>query len=383
MSQFFLTFYLRKKMKVKYKILSVVLSFSIFFSSCTLHPKYQRDHTPELSEWKVSLEPNSNVESTISFWTLFNDPVLNQLVEEALNHNQEIKVAIENVNIYMAKLGVARSKLFPDLNASIGGMREKQPSSTFNTPLYLGNVFDLVFSTSYLIDLWGEVRSRAEGAYHRLMASVEERKGVVLSIVSMTMMTYFLLRQYDRQLEISLMTIEDRNRSYDLACIRFELGLTSLLQVEQAKAELEFANLEAERLQIAIGESEDLISVLIGSPTKQIPRGVAIEQFKMPKEVLETIPSKILDQRPDLKKKEQLLIAANADIGVAKAKFFPQLNFAASYGFLSQTLPTLLQNYSSLWGYGLNILQEIFTGGRLTSDLKMTQAEKRKALYDY
>jgi multidrug efflux system outer membrane protein len=355
-------------------------------SACTLHPKYQRENTPKLANWKVSFEETVDAKDSGKFWELFKDDALNTLVEKALKNNQDLQVAIENVNVFLAKLGVSQSKLYPEIQGNLGGVREKIPSTLTpfqGSPSVIGNAFDLVFNVSYLADFWGEVRSGAEASYHQYLASIQARKSVVLTIVSSTINSYFLLRQYDQQLIIAEETVGTRQRSYELALIRYQLGLTSKLQVEQALAELEFAKLEVERLHILIGEKEDLLSVLIGEPTTNIPRGLAMEDFQLPEEVLTEIPSSILEQRPDVKQAEEKLIAANAEIGVAKAKFFPQFNFSGSYGYESPILSNLLQNNSSIWGYGLNIIQEIFTGGRLTSNLKLTEAEKRKALYSY
>ena len=356
-----------------------------FLAGCSLQPKYKRENTPELTAWKqpLSMETISN---TDRFWEFFEDETLNTLVSKALTHNLDLKVAIENVNVFASRWQVVKSKLFPQIDTKAGGARDKVPNVVPlvapGTP-QIGNSFDLVFNASYLVDFWGEVRSASQASYHRYIASVENRKSIVLSLVSATMETYFLLRQYDRQLQIAKETVETRQESYRLATIRYNLGLTSKVQVEQALAELEFAKLEIDRLNIKISETEDLMAVLIGEPTQGIPRGLSIDCFKMPKAIPKELPSQILDQRPDLMRKEQELMAANADIGVARAKFFPQFNLTGLYGYESSMLPQIFNSTSSIWGYGLSLMQEIFTGGKITGNLKMTQAEQRKALYAY
>jgi multidrug efflux system outer membrane protein len=357
----------------------------LLFTGCNLAPKYKRENTPQLTSWKepisVALDQNED-----RFWELFQDPTLNLLVTKALSNNLDLKVAIENVNMFLSRWGVVKSQLFPQLEAKGGGARDKVPDVVPlvapGTP-QIGNSFDLVFNASYLIDFWGEIRNASKGAYHRYLASVENRKSVVLSLVSSLVETYFSLRQYDRQLEIAIETVGTREESYRLALIRFNLGLTSKVQVEQALSELEFAKLEVNKLNIKIAETEDLMAVLLGEPTQTIPRGLAINCFNLPQAIPDEMPSNILDQRPDLMRKEQELIAANADIGVAKAKFFPQFNLTALYGYESSLLPEIFNKTSSIWGYGLSLVQEIFTGGKLTSNLKLTEAEQRKTLYTY
>ncbi len=367
------------------KIFLFILILSIT-SSCTLSPRYKRENTPSLNSWKESFPETIDAEKSSNFWKIFNDDALNQLVVKALQNNQDIKIAIETVNTFIAKLGVTRSRLFPQIQGNGIAMKEKvspvlDPIPTGGT--MIGNIFDAVFNVSYLADIWGEIRSATQSAYHQFEASIEARKSVVLTVVSSTVTNYFLLRQYDAQLIIARETLESRVRSYELALIRYQLGLTSKLQVEQSLSEVEDAKIEVENISIGIGEIEDLLSVLIGEPTTSIPRGLSIQDLVMPKEVLNEAPSQILSQRPDIMENEQLLIAANAEIGVAKSKFFPQFNLLGSYGYESGQLSTLFQNSSSIWGYGISIIQEIFTGGRLTSNLKLTEAEKRKRIYVY
>jgi multidrug efflux system outer membrane protein len=265
-------------------------------------------------------------------------------------------------------------------------MREKIPSVLPKLPKTtnrIGYVYDFLLNTSYLADFWGEVRSARDASFHELQSSIENRKSVVLTLVSSIINSYFLMRQYDAQSLIAAETLQSRQEAYDLAVIRYDLGYTSILQVEQAIAEVESAKIAFEKIQISIGLIEDLISVLIGKPTTEIQRGLNLVSLEMPEDVLTEIPSSILDQRPDLMAQEQLLMAANAQIGVAKSLFFPRFNLAGFLGVEKGRLSSLFQNNSSVWNYSLSILQEIFTGGRLTSNLKLTEAEKRKALHQY
>ena len=370
---------------MKSKICLSVLCCS-FITSCTFYPKYQRENTPKESSWVVQL-PNSEINQLGgNFWEEFQDPVLNLLVQKALVNNQEIQIAIENVKIFLAKYGVVRSKSFPQVQANIDGMRQKSSiatDSSLSANNLISNNFDTIFNASYLLDFWGEVRSANEAAYRQYTSSIQARKQVVLTIAASTMTSYFLLRQYDMQLNISKKTIYDRKKSYDLAKIRYELGLTSKLQVEQALAELEFTILEKERLDILVGQTEDLISVLIGEPSTEIKRGKSVDEIKLPKTIFLAAPSSILDMRPDIKQAEQSLMAANAQIGVAKAKFFPQMNLFGSLGIDSSQLNSLFQYNSGIWSYGINIIQEIFTGGKLTGNLQLTEAEKRKLVHQY
>jgi multidrug efflux system outer membrane protein len=358
----------------------------LLFASCTLHPKYHRPNTNPPIAWRIPIEAETATNDNSMWWKQLNDPVLDNFIVEALEYNQDIKVAIETVNGYLARLGISRSKLYPQIQAIGGALREKV--SATDPPLPSGipsiqNEFGLLFNASYLIDFWGEVKSSNEAAYHELLESIESRKNIVLTIVSTVATTYLRLRDYDNQLIIALATLETRKESLKLASIRFELGLTSELQVDQALAEVESAKIVVEETQISIAESENLLCVLLGKPSTTVERGLSIDQLKMPSKLLAYIPSEILNQRPDVLAAEQKLIAANALIGVAKAKFFPQFSITGALGTATAQMSTFLESASNIWSYGFNLIQEVFTGGKLTSNLRLSEAQMRQALHEY
>jgi len=360
------------------------LLFLLLCTSCTLYPPYHRPEFDYPEAWRASLSSDNAAE--IGWWKQFGDEALNDLINEALDNNQDLKIAIARVDQFQAELGITRSQLYPQIE--LNGLTDRQknsanvtsPPSSFKQ---IVNGFDFIFNASYLLDLWGQVRSAVEASYHEWLSSIEARRIVVLTLVSSVANTYIQLRQFDRQLEISQNTVEERNRYYYLAKVRFELGLTSEMPVEQALMEVEVAQADVENFQIAIAQSENLLSTLIGKPSITICRGSTLDELAMPPSVPNYIPSEIVNQRPDLRAAEQQLMAAGAQIGVAKAQFFPQISLTGNFGYESVQLNTLLKNQSKVWEYGATILQEIFTGGRLTSNLRLTQAQQREALHSY
>ena len=361
------------------------LSFAfLFFSGCTLYPTYERTVMETPAEWRTPFDTCEAVEN--DWWKQFGDPVLNDLITDALANNQDLLVAIERVNQYLAQLQIARSQLYPQINAN--GLAEREKVSRETTVVLPGqpvvnNAYEFAFNASYLLDFWGSVRSRATAAYHEWLASVETRRTVVLGLISSVASSYIQLRQYDQQLRISRETVQDREEALYQARTRFELGLTSQMEVEQAISELEFAMIEIERLEIAIVETENLISVLIGKPSMAIPRGRVLDTMPLPPAIPAYIPSEIVNQRPDIRAAEERLIAANARIGIAKAAFFPQISLVGSYGSQSTQFGDLLKSATSVWDYGTTIFQEIFTGGRLTGDLAFTRAVQQETLHSY
>jgi len=358
--------------------------YLLLFSSCTLYPPYHRPAFESSDEWRTVLSSDKSID--IGWWKQFGDEALNCLIDEALADNQDLKVAIARVDEFQAQLGVIRSKLYPQIDLNGHGDRHKNSSNITSPPAsgkQIFNAFNFIFGASYLLDLWGEVRSAAEAAYHDYLASIEARRIVVLALVSSVANTYIQLRQFDQQLVIAKKTVEDRNRYYYLAKVRFDLGLTSEMPVEQALCEIEIAQVDVDNFQIAIAQAENLLSALIGKPSMAIERGNILDALSMPLSVPACLPSEIVSQRPDLRGAEQRLMSAGAQIGVAKAKFFPQISLAGNFGYESIQLNTLVNNRSKIWEYGADVLQDIFTGGRLISNLQLTQAQQREALHAY
>ena len=360
------------------------IAWLLFLSSCTLYPRYERPCVQSFDDWRTPLAAQSAVE--IAWWQQFQDPVLDELMNKALLSNQDILTAIARVDQFKAQWKIASSLLYPQLQA--GGVANRQKISNAmltpsKTPNPIFNTFAALLQASYFVDLWGEIRSGSEAAYHQWLASIDARQTVVLAIVSSLAITYVQLRQFDEQLIISNDTLKTREEAYYLAKIRHELGLTSLLEVEQAIAEAEIAKVQVERFQIAIAETENLLNVLLGQASQDIPRGRGINELPMPPSVPSYTPAEIVCQRPDVRAAEELLKAANAQIGVAWAQFFPQINLLGLVGTESSWLSPLLSGPANLFQYGTNIIQEIFTGGRLTGQVELAYAVKCELLHTY
>lgn len=362
------------------------ISLLVLLASCTLYPKYVREVEFAMpSEWRIDA-CEMNELGNIGWWKNLGDPVLDGYIQDALAYNQDLQVAIATVDAFAAKLGIARSQLYPQLSGTGGAARAKQSENL--TPLLPGesdisNAYELILNGSYLVDIWGQIRSAVDAAKAQLYASIETRRTVVLTLITSVANTYILMRQFDEQLAIAEATKRSRDVSYKLARIRFELGLTSMLPVDQAKSEVEDAQTTVDQIKIQIVLAEDLLCFLVGKPPIKPERGKLLGQICMPPCVPAYLPSELLNQRPDILAAEQQLIAANAQIGVARAAFFPSISLTGQYGAESATLGSLLTKPSSIWEYGVSLLQEIFTGGALTNQLRLTEAQQREALHQY
>lgn len=395
----------------------------LFLQSCVLHPPYQPPlvETPEhwrfvsdqacedlpLSEMTESEEPTRSTQTidiNRTWWNQFNDPVLSDLIEEALESNQDIKVAIFRVEEFAARFGIVKSQLFPQIygNAfatkqeeSLGGVsptplitEEVSPNGVVvetSTPSVkrITDLFGLNVALTYEIDIWGRIFSATEAARAELYAEENVRRTVVLSVVTAVASGYIRLRELDRELHIAMDTHKSYMESYRLAKLRYDRGLSSELAVKQAESLISLAEAAVVRVEQLIATEENSLSVLVGHPPAAIERGLTMNQWPEPFGVPSGLPSELLFQRPDILQAEQQLIAANARTGVARAEYFPTFSLTGLLGFESLELKNLFKDTARTWTYGLNILQPIFTGGLISSRVRAAEAVKSQAYYNY
>lgn len=379
----------------------------LFLHSCVLYPPYRRPCMEMPEQWRVQSDETSTVVN-IRWWEQFNDPVLNVLIQEALESNKDLGVATARVAEFRAQLGIVSSQFYPQIFAQGNFSRQRTSQtlagnlfSSFDQPQneddggilagllkglkispYSNNYF-VNFNASYELDLWGKIRSASDAAFADLIGQVYARRTTILTVVSSVASAYLQLRQFDRQLKISIQTFRSREESFELAKVRFREGLTSELEVAQAAAERDQAALQIIQLQTLIPQQENLLSVLIGHPPASIQRGQTMDGWELPPEVPTGLPADILEQRPDIMQAEEQIIAANFRIGEARALYLPDITLTGNYGYESAQLHELFTNPSRAWQWMINLLQPIFTGWRITSTVDLAVAQKEEALYNY
>lgn len=357
----------------------------VLFEACTLHPRYQRPCMDIPETWRLQTNEISTW-ANFDWWEQFGDPVLTGYVWESLENNRDLKVAIATVYQYLAQYQIVRSNLYPYVFGT--GSISRQETSNLVTPLFPGqpritNEYTLLGNLSYEIDIWGQIRSATEASYAQLLASVEARRTVVLTLVGNVAAAYIQLRQYDRQVQVAMQTLGTRNEAFELNKARFEEGQVSELDVAQAASEVENARIVLDQLTLSQQLQENLLCVLLGRNSGPLQRGLDIEKLALPAQVPEGIPSEILNQRPDILEAEQNLIAANANIGVARSYLFPQIFLTGFYGNASTALTNLFTNPALTWQIAGNLTQVIFDAGRTFAGIRLAEAEKKEALYQY
>lgn len=357
----------------------------VFTTSCLLRAHYRRPKIDSPISWRMPTDESSTI-ANVDWWTQFNDPVLDNLIQIALENNNDLGVAVGRVYEFVARLGIARSLQFPEINGTASATRQETSLNIIQAPppnFRLSNLFTTLLNLTFYVDIWGKIQNEVDATYAELLAQVDARRSVVLTIVSEVAATYVLLRQYDKQLEIAIETYNSRDYSYRLFKMRYEGGLISEMEVKQAEAEALDALVKVKQLQILIPQTENQLSILLGLNPGPIARGLLLEKFQLPPEIPTGLPSDLLQQRPDILQAEEQLIATNSRVAEAKANFFPQISLTGTYGNQSTSLHNLFTGKSRTWQYGVDIFQQIFNAGRINFEVEVEEGKRMQALYNY
>jgi multidrug efflux system outer membrane protein len=349
-------------MKKMRPLIPVILA-SILIGGCTLGPNYHRPAVQTPTVYRDLRESPQAQEQAASFadlpwWQVFQDPQLQELIRTALKQNYDMQLATERITAARAQLGITRSSLFPQAQASSNFTGGKE--QTFQSK---SNFLALTADAAFQLDLFGKLRRETEAARD-----------------------YFNLLQLDLELQITRDTAKSQQDSVKLTSFRLDHGVAIKLDVLQAQQVLDTANAQIPDLERQIGQEEDAISILIGDYPHGVPRGNPLVEQALPPEVPAGLPSALLERRPDIREAEQTLIAANAQIGVAKAEFFPQISLTGSGGGSfgrSSVFSSLMSSQTSIWSYGVQVSQPIFAGGAIRGNLHLAESQHEQALIAY
>ena len=366
------------------KLIVVSLVF-LTLAGCMIGPDYQRPAVETPASWRIEEKTAQDLANT-AWWRQLDDPVLNELIATAINENKDLLIATARVDQFAAQYGVVRSYLFPQAGAYAQfGQQQVTEKSGNDLPAGYNTITgnqQLVLNASWELDIWGRIRRSSEAARANLLASEEGRRTVILTLVSSVAVSYVNLRNLDMQLEISRHTADLRRDSYELLKLRFEAGIINEMELAQSRSEYEQAMATIPQIQKTIALQENAISVLLGQNPGPVSRGKSIDDLKLPI-IPEGLPSELLERRPDIKLAEQNLIAANAQIGVAKAAYFPAISLTGFFGFASSDFSDLFTGSAKVWQYSAPITAPIFTAGRISSQVKVSEALQQQYLHQY
>jgi outer membrane protein, multidrug efflux system len=313
---------------------------------------------------------------------VFQDRELQSLIRTALKNNYDVRIAATRVLQAQAQLGITRADQFPTLGVG-GNIASQQNPKLGPIPAYEVTLGQVSASAAYNMDFWGKYRRATESARATLLANEWAQKEVTATLVANVATSYFQLRQLDLELEISRRTLASRQDSLQLTRTLEQHGFDSLLDVRQSEQLVYTASAEIPDLERQIAQQENAISVLLGNNPSDIPRGLKLTEQPHAPEVPAGLPSSLLERRPDVREAEQELIAANANIGVARAAYFPQISLTATPGYESPALTSLFSGPAGIWTMAASVTQPIFEGGRLKSNLRLTQAQREQMALTY
>jgi multidrug efflux system outer membrane protein len=370
----------------KTALLGILSVLVVEAAGCTVGPNYKRPTVNVPTDYRGVMPAQPATVASLGnekWWDVYQDPVLTQLIHTALQQNYDVRIAATRVLQAQAQLGIVRANQFPSasVGADIFSQQNAKVSNLF--PAYEVNAGQLNLSVIWNLDFWGKYRRQTEAARAQMLASEWGQQAVISSLVANVATAYFQLRALDAELEIAKRTLGSRQQSLQLTQVLETHGSASDLDVSQSEQLVYTASETIPDLERQIQQQENLISILLGENPGSIPRGRALTEQPVPDSVPAGLPSELLERRPDVLEAEANMMAANAQIGVAKAAFFPSIALTGTGGLESNQLSRFISAPSEAWLGALSVAQPIFEGGALRSQLKLSRAQYQETVLAY
>jgi multidrug efflux system outer membrane protein len=360
---------------------------TLLLSGCAVGPNYKRPSANVPGVYRGAMpqeaaQPAAESLGDQKWWEVFQDPQLQDLIRTALQRNYDVRIAAARILEAQAQVGITRADQLPTISGGAEALNQRSARAKF-FPAFETSSNQVDLSLAWELDFWGKYRRATESARANLLATEWAREAVISTLVSDVAAAYFRLRELDLELEISRRTLASRRDSLQLTQTLASGGATSMLDVRQAEQLVFTAAETIPDLERRIEQQENFISTLLGNNPGPIARGTKLTEQAHAPEIPAGLPSSLLERRPDIRQAEAQVIAANAQIGVAKAAYFPQINLTASGGYQSSALTSLFTGPAGLWSFGGSLVQPIFTGGRIRSNVKFTEARQQEAALVY
>jgi multidrug efflux system outer membrane protein len=358
-------------------------------AACTAGPDYRKPDVHELvpAQWKWKPANASDAVPRGEWWKVFGDPTLDALEAGALAGSPTLRAAVARVDEARAVAGIARAAFFPQVTLDAAAKRERTSGNPptpipFPVPAATIDTFSLPIDFSYEIDLWGRVRRSLESARAQAEASAADEQSVLLTLTADVAVDYFIVRTLDAEIAALTRTVDSRSTSLRLFDERYAAGVLPGIDLEQARAQLAAARSDLADARRQRAETVNAIAVLCGRPASMFtlePRPLESRELPLPA----ALPSELLERRPDIARAERTLAARNAQIGVARAAYFPSIQLVGQAGLLSDEARSLVASDSRVWSIGPRISLPLFTGGRTAADVRRAKAAYEEALADY
>jgi outer membrane protein, multidrug efflux system len=364
----------------------LLITIAVLLSGCAVGPNYNRPTVNVPTDYRDSMAAQTAAVSSLgneNWWQVYQDPVLVQLIHTALQQNYDVRIAATRVLQAQAQLGIARANQFPTASVGAGISSEQNAKVSNLLPAYQVDAGQLNLSVIWNLDFWGKYRRQTEAARAQMLASEWGQQAVISSLVANVATAYFELRALDSELDIAERTLGSRQQSLQLTKTLFTNGSASDLDLSQSEQLVYTASETIPDLERQIRQQENLLSILLGENPGSIPRGRALTEQPVPDSVPAGLPSELLERRPDVREAEGNMMAANAQIGVAKAAFFPSIALTGTGGLESNQLNRFISAPSETWLGALSVAQPVFEGGALRSQLKLSRAQYQETVLAY
>ncbi len=365
------------------------LAVTIATGCAPVGPAYKRpDLAPPAAHPGAPAGLAAETLADVPWWQVFDDPALQGLVRDAIANNPDLRLAVARVSEARALAGVAKSFLYPEVNLDAGyvgnqASRNSQPRGAFSEGDRTYNNTSVAANLAWEIDLFGRLRRQNEAAFNRYLATEEGRRAVLVTLVGDVASAYFLLREFDLQLEVARRTLVLNDQTVAYYVDRLQGGVSNRLEVDQSRANRALTAASIPEIERQIALVEHAISVLAGRPPGAIARGTTLTEQVLPPSIPVGVPAALLERRPDVLEAERQLIAANADIGAAKALFYPRISLTGSLGNVSGDLADFMKGDSIIWSFGAGLFQPLFNGGRIRRNLEAAEARFEQAIALY
>jgi len=372
------------------------IAVALFATGCTMAPHYQRPAAPVSgsfpSDGVYATQPgadgshsaNGQAAADIGWRNFFADPRLQALIEIALKNNRDLRVSVLNIQAARAQYQITRAELFPAIEAAASQSKSRTPKNLSFLDRTISNQYSVGLNASWEIDFFGRIQSLKDQALAQYLATAQARKAAEIALVSSVADQYVSMLGFDEALKVTQNTLRTAQDSYNITKLQYETGTGSELDLRQAETVVEQARANLQTEARSRAQAENALVLLVGEPLPaDLPPGRTLGDQNLLTDIPAGLPSDLLTRRPDIMEAEQNLLAANANIGAARAAFFPRVSLTGNFGTLSPTLGGLFKAGSAAWGFAPQITVPIFEGGANVANLDLAHVQKNIQIAQY